>query len=81
MALKRTIIADQASFCEHLGHMAAEHRESAEAARTVSRRVRAPLESALVAARERGVAEGLEIARRAVEAWDLQASRKEEREA
>lgn len=78
MALKRTIIADQASFCEHLGNMAAEHQEAAETAGAVPRRTRAGLESALMAARHRGIAEGLELARRTVQDWDLKASLKEE---
>lgn len=78
MALRRTIIADKSSFLVHLDNMAQDHKIAAEAARTVPRSTRSGLESAVLAATERGIAQGLEIARRAVEAWDLRASQAQE---
>lgn len=63
MALTRRITADKAGFCEHLDGLAAEHRNAADSATTLKARNR-----------ELGIAEGLEIARRAVEAWEAPAS-------
>lgn len=57
--MKQVIIADKAGFCTHLGNLAAGHRETALGARTIKARNR-----------ELGIAEGLEIAVRAVEAWE-----------
>ena len=60
MSLTPAVIADKAGFCQHLANMAAEHRGAALSARTIKARNR-----------ELGMAEGLEIAQRAVEAWRL----------
>jgi hypothetical protein len=59
MGLTRRITADKAGFCGHLDGLAAEHRSMADSAGTLRARNR-----------ELGIAEGLEIARRAVEDWD-----------
>lgn len=61
MTLRHTIIADKDGFCAHLENQAREHRELAASARTLKARNR-----------ELGIAEGLEIALRAVQAWQLE---------
>jgi hypothetical protein len=59
MGLTRRITADKAGLYGHLDGLAAVHRVRAAIAGTVKARNR-----------ELGIAEGLEIARRAVEDWD-----------
>jgi hypothetical protein len=59
-ALARNITADKAGFCEHLAGLAAEHQAAIGTART-----------AAIRNREAGITQGLNIARLAVQDWEI----------